>query len=281
MSEPAFWIKVAELPLDLDANLLSARLTARGIAHRIEQLGASRALCVTRREDIPTVLMVLRESGLAAGADQPPGLAAQARAAPVVVAVLSLGLLGALLVSFAPQLVHSLTFQDFTILDSGELQLSVPEASFARGEYWRLLTPTLLHFGMLHIVFNALWVWEFGRRIEALAGHGNFLLIVLATALGANVGQYLWRPDSLFGGLSGVVYGLLGYLWIRHRLAPHPLSQLTPGILPLMLVWLLLCLLGVVDWFIRGGVANGAHVTGLAIGIAFGALAGYSARSRN
>ena len=280
MTEPAFWITVAELPPELDADLLSSQLTARGIAHRIEPLGTSRALCVTRREDIPTVLMVLRESGWA-DADRPPGLAAQARAAPVVVAVLSLGLLGALLVSFAPQLVHSLTFQDFTILDSGTLQLSAPDAGFARGEYWRLLTPALLHFGMLHILFNALWVWEFGRRIEALAGHGNFLLIVLATAIGANVGQYLWRPDSLFGGLSGVVYGLLGYLWIRHRLAPHPLSQLTPGILPLMLGWLLLCLVGVVDWFIRGGVANGAHVAGLAIGIAFGALAGCSARSRN
>ena len=279
MTDSDFWITVAELPPELDADLLSSQLTARGIAHRIEQLGTSRALCVTRREDIPTVLMVLRESE--ASADRSPGLAAQARAAPVVMALLLLGLAGTLLVSFVPQLVRSFTFQDFVILDSGELQLSAPDVGFARGEYWRLLTPALLHFGALHILFNALWIWEFGRRIEALVGHGNFLLIVLATTVGANVGQYLWRPDSLFGGLSGVVYGLLGYLWIRHRLAPHPLSQLTPGILPLMLVWLLLCLMGVVDWFIRGGVANGAHVTGLAIGIAFGALAGYSARSRN
>ena len=278
MTEPDVWITIAELPAELDAELLSQRLTARGIAHHIEPLGAGRVLRVTRREDIPTVLMVLRESGT--GADRLP-LAAQARAAPVVMALLVLGLAGALLVSFVPHWVHSFTFQDFILLDSGELQLGAPDVGFARGEYWRLLTPALLHFGALHIVFNALWIWEFGRRIEALVGHGNFLLIVLATTVGANVGQYLWRPDSLFGGLSGVVYGLLGYLWIRHRLAPHPLSQLTPGILPLMLVWLLLCLMGVVDWFIRGGVANGAHVTGLAIGIAFGALAGYSARSRN
>lgn len=280
MTDPGFWITVAELPPELDADLLSQRLTARGVAHRIEPLGASRVLRVTRREDIPTVLMALRESGQGGG-DRPPGLAAQARAAPVVMALLLLGLAGALVVSFAPQLVHRFTFQDFAILDTGELRTEAPDVSLERGEYWRLLTPTLLHFGTLHILFNALWIWEFGRRIEALAGHGNFLLIVLATAVGANVGQYLWQPDGLFGGLSGVVYGLLGYLWIRHRLAPHPLSQLTPGILPLMLVWLLLCLVGVVDWFIRGGVANGAHVTGLAIGIAFGALAGCSARSRN
>lgn len=274
MSSSESRITVAELPPELDSDFLSLQLTARGIAHHIEQLETSRVLCVTRREDIPRALTVLRDYNR----DPQPGLAAQVRAAPVVMAVLLSGLAGALLVSFAPQLVHNFTFQDFTLAEGGELRLGMADAGFMRGEYWRLLTPALLHFGMLHIVFNALWIWEFGRRIEALAGHRVLLLIVLAIAIGANVGQYLWQPDNLFGGLSGVVYGLLGYLWIRHRIAPHPLSQLTPGILPLMLVWLVLCLAGVVDWFIQGGVANGAHVTGLVIGIAFGALAGLSAR---
>lgn len=279
MTDPEPWITVAELPPGLDGEVLSLQLTARGVAHRIEGSGERRLLRVARREDIPTVLLVLREYGRRA-ATAPPGLATQARAVPVVVAVLLLGLAGALLVSFALYLVPSLTFQDFTLLGSDELRLKPPGAAFARGEYWRLLTPTFLHFGIFHIVFNALWIWEFGRRVEVLVGHGNFLVIFLATAIGANVGQYLWQPDSLFGGLSGVVYGLLGYIWIRHRLAPHPLLRLPPGIAPLMLAWLLLCLVGVVDWFIQGGVANGAHVTGLLIGAAFGALAGVSARSR-
>lgn len=279
MTDPEPWITVAELPPGLDGEVLSLQLTARGVVHSIEGSGERRLLRVARREDIPMVLMVLREYGRRA-ATAPPPLAAQARAVPVVMAVLLLGLAGALLVSFTPALVPSFTFQDFTFLGGGELRLEPPGSAFARGEYWRLLTPAFLHFGIFHIVFNALWIWEFGRRMEALVGHGNFLLIFLATAIGANVGQYLWHPDSLFGGLSGAVYGLLGYIWIRHRLAPHPLLRLTPGIVPLMLAWLALCLVGVVDWFIQGGVANGAHVTGLLIGAAFGALAGISARGR-
>lgn len=210
----------------------------------------------------------------------PPSLAVQARAVPLVMTVLALGVLGALIVSFAPRWVPLFTLQDFVILDGGELRMEPPAAALERREYWRLLTPAFLHFGIFHIVFNALWIWEFGRRIERLAGHGNFLLIFLATAVGSNLGQQLWQPDELFGGLSGVVYGLLGYLWLRHWLAPQPLSQLTPGILPLMLIWLLLCLSGVVDWFISGGIANGAHVAGLLIGIALGAVAGVAARNR-
>jgi len=210
-------------------------------------------------------------------ATRPPSTT-RAADVPVVIAVLALGLMGALLVHLTPQWIHLFTFQDFRLQESGDLQLASPVTALEQGEYWRLLTPAFLHFGLFHIGFNALWLWEFGRRIERLAGHPLFLMLFVATAMGANIGQYLWHPDGLFGGLSGVVYGLLGYLWVRHRLAPHPLTQLPPGILPLMLIWLLLCLLGVVDWFIQGGVANGAHVTGLLVGIAFGALAGYSAR---
>jgi GlpG protein len=40
-------------------------------------------------------------------------------------------------------------------------------------EWWRLLTPTLIHFGWLHVVFNCLWLWEFGQRIEHRLGAIN------------------------------------------------------------------------------------------------------------
>lgn len=212
--------------------------------------------------------------------DPQPWPTTRASDVPVVIMMLVLGLAGALLVRLAPQWIHLFTFQDFTLQESGELRLAAAGTALKQGEYWRLVTPVFLHFGLIHIAFNALWLWEFGRRIERSTGHAGFLVLFLATATGSNAGQYLWHPDSLFGGLSGVVYGLMGYLWIRHRLAPHPLTQLPPGIVPLMLAWLVLCLLGVVDWFIEGGVANGAHVTGLLTGIAFGALAGHSAGHR-
>ncbi len=279
MSDPEPWIAVAELPLAVDIETLSQHLAERGVAHRFDDRADSRVLLVARRDDIPTVLMVLREYGRFMDASA-PGLAAQARQVPVVVAMLLLGLIGALLVSFLPDAIHWFTFQDFGVTEADKLRLEVADTAFARGEYWRLLTPAFLHFGLFHIVFNSLWIWEFGRRVERLAGHGNFLLIFLAIAVGSNVGQYLWHPNDLFGGLSGVVYGLLGYIWVRNKLAPHPLLALAPGIFPLMIIWLLVCLAGVVDLFLQGGVANGAHVTGLVIGALFGGLAGFSARAR-
>lgn len=280
MSDAEPWIAVAELPLAVDTEMLSQRLAERDVAHRFDDRPGSRVLLVERRDDIPTVLMVLREYGRLMGAPT-PSLAVQARQVPVVVAMLLLGLIGALLVSFVPDVVHWFTFQDFGVTDADRLRLEPADTAFARREYWRLLTPAFLHFGLFHIVFNSLWIWEFGRRVEQLAGHANFLLIFLAIAVGANVGQYLWHPNDLFGGLSGVVYGLLGYIWVRNKLAPHPLLGLAPGIFPLMIIWLIVCLLGVVDLFLQGGVANGAHVTGLVIGALFGGLAGFSARAQS
>lgn len=274
------WFPVAELPREIDTATLSARLAEQSVAHRFHERPGSRVLLVARRGDVPAALLALRECGLFVGVPT-PSLAAQARQAPVVTAVLLLGVLGALLVSLLPDAVHWFTFQDFTLTDADKVHLEAPEAGFARGEYWRLLTPVLLHFGLFHILFNGLWLWEFGRRIERLAGHGNFLLILAAIAAGSNVGQYLWSPGGLFGGLSGVVYGLLGYIWVRNRLAPHPLLGIAPGIFALMMIWLIVCLAGVVNLFLQGGVANGAHVTGLVIGALFGALAGYSARARS
>ncbi|MGD9983600.1 MAG: rhomboid family intramembrane serine protease [Porticoccaceae bacterium] len=280
MSDAEPWIAVAELPLEIDVTALSQRLAERDVAHRFDDRPGSRVLLVERREDIPTVLMLLREYSRLPGAPA-PSLAVQARQVPVVVVMLLLGLIGALLVSFLPDAIHWFTFQDFGVTDADKLSLEPADTAFSRREYWRLLTPAFLHFGLFHIVFNSLWIWEFGRRVEPLAGHANFLLIFLAIAAGANVGQYLWHPNDLFGGLSGVVYGLLGYIWVRNKLAPHPLLGLAPGIFPLMIIWLLVCLAGVVDLFLQGGVANGAHVTGLIIGALFGGLAGFSARAQS
>ncbi len=97
------------------------------------------------------------------------------------------------------------------------------------------IAPIFIHFGVFHIVFNGLWLWEFGRRIESLAGSLHFLLLVLVTGLVSNGAQYWWSGPSLFGGMSGVIFGLLGYLWIRNLVAPHPGLALPRGIVPLLI----------------------------------------------
>jgi GlpG protein len=136
-----------------------------------------------------------------------------------------------------------------------------------QGEIWRLFTPIFLHFGILHLVFNMLWLRDLGSMVEAHQGSRVLLLLVLVLAGVSNVAQYgIDGPD--FGGMSGVVYGLLGYIWMQGRFNPASQLSLQPQTVTLMIVWFLVCLSGLV-----GPIANTAHAAGFGIGIAWGFLA--------
>ncbi len=173
--------------------------------------------------------------------------------------------------------LHWLTFTDFRL--EGDYLVFIPPAeSLAAGQWWRLFTPMLIHFGILHLAMNSLWYWELGRRIEARQGAGWLLALTLLFALLSNAAQYLFGGPSLFGGLSGVLYGLLGYCWIFQRLAPTPAYHLPPGVLVMMLVWLVLCASGLITALGFGSIANAAHVGGLLAGCLAGLLGGALAR---
>lgn len=132
---------------------------------------------------------------------------------------------------------------------------------------WRLISPMLLHFGWLHLVFNVLWWLDLGRRIEC---QSRLLLVVLLlfTSVAANVAQ-AWQVASLFGGLSGVIYGLLGYIWVMDRYNPVR-YHLPQNILIFMLLWLLLGISGLFPALGFGDMANMAHIGGLVAGVAWG-----------
>ena len=198
---------------------------------------------------------------------------------PVVIITILLGILGAMVVRYQFDWVHWFTFQDFVIKGSQIGFYSAGEG-LQKGEYWRLLTPAFLHFGLFHIAFNGLWVWEFGRRIEWLGGSRHMLMVLLVTAVISNIAQYWWGGPSLFGGLSGVVYGLLGYLWIRNRAYPHPATALPPGILGFLLFWLVICMTGIVGALMGSAVANAAHTGGLLTGMFLGGGYGLIARAK-
>ncbi|MDO8332720.1 MAG: rhomboid family intramembrane serine protease [Pseudomonas sp.] len=196
-------------------------------------------------------------------------------------AVLLLSLLVAAVTLLGENLnsIHWLSFQDFRI--QGDYLLFTPLGdSLAAGQWWRLLTPMLVHFGVLHLAMNAMWYWELGRRIEQQQGSWCLLLLTLLYGLVSNFAQYVFGGPSLFGGLSGVLYGLLGYCWIYQRLAPTSAYRLPPGVLVMMLVWLLLCLSGLITALGFGSIANAAHVGGLLIGCLTGLLGGALARLR-
>jgi GlpG protein len=152
-------------------------------------------------------------------------------------------------------------------LESGYLHWHAWLPEVRRGEIWRLFTPVLVHFGLLHILFNMLWLRDLGSMIEARQGSRMLLLLVLVLAAVSNVAQYgIDGPD--FGGMSGVVYGLLGYIWMQGRFNPASQLSLQPQTVMLMIVWFFVCLSG-----LAGSIANTAHAVGLGIGIVWGFLA--------
>lgn len=142
---------------------------------------------------------------------------------------------------------------------------------FQHGEFWRLLTPVFLHFGVLHLVFNMMWLYQLGSLIEARQGPLRLLLLVIVTGIFSNVAQYLIGGPQ-FGGMSGVVYALAGYVWMRGKHDHASGLFLNQQSVTILLVWLVVCFTGFV-----GPVANYAHLGGLVSGMAIGRISAYLA----
>lgn len=142
----------------------------------------------------------------------------------------------------------------------------LPEAM--RGEIWRLFTPALLHSSFLHLLFNMLWLKDLGSLIETRVSSLYLLGLVVGTAIGSNLVQYWWDGPG-FGGMSGVVYGLFGFIWMRGKFDPASGLFLDKQTVILMLVWFFVCLFEFIP-----RVANGAHLGGLVIGALWGFISG-------
>ncbi len=150
------------------------------------------------------------------------------------------------------------------------------------GEIWRLVTPIFLHDGIWHLVFNMWWLYYLGGAIERRRGQVRYLSLVLVLAIGSNLAQYflgkLGSGESLastprsifFGGMSGVVYGLFGYVWMKMRFQPELGLGIDRTNFILMIAWFFLCMTPWIHIFISGGVANAAHVAGLLMGMLIG-----------
>jgi len=152
---------------------------------------------------------------------------------------------------------------------------SNPLASVAKGEAWRVVTPIFIHLSVIHLVFNMIMFFQFGRLVESLRGTAWFAIAVLVIAIISNFAQAT-APDTLpealrgspfFGGMSGVVYGLFGYTWMKSLFDPQPQLYLSPVTVIILVGWLFLCMTPAI-----GNVANVAHIVGLVVGAAFGYL---------
>lgn len=132
------------------------------------------------------------------------------------------------------------------------------------GQIWRLITPIFLHFNFLHIFFNMWWLKDLGNIIEYKQGKKFFAFLLLSIALASNLSQF-FMSGPMFGGMSGVIYGLFGYIWIRGKFDPSSGYYIDQSTVYILIGWLFLCMTGLL-----GPIANTAHVAGLLAGMAFG-----------
>lgn len=271
------WYPVKHFPLDADLRALTTYLQQRGLIHRIVEDQGQQLLEVVDEQVIPSLQEFLQDYtqgriqfsapppvATATVNTQRPDIMVEIQSAPITVALILLSACGTLLTQtdWGFLGLHFFSFQDFDI-QGRVLPLM---GSLQAGEIWRLLTPVFIHFSLFHLLFNSLWVWDFGRRLEYLMGRMHFLLFFALTGVASNIVQFLWSGSSMFGGMSGVVYALLGFIAVRQRLAPHPLVMVPNALIGFMLFWLVLCMTDIVNYFISGSIANAAHLGGLIAG---------------
>src|SRR6056300_912827 len=114
-------------------------------------------------------------------------------------------------------LIEPLTFTkiDLSTYQGGYVKYYPIEITyFQDNEWWRLITPMFIHFSLTHLAFNCLWVYVIGSKIELIDGYFTFINLVIFSSIISNLAQHYFGGSALFGGLSGVIYGLLGYCMI-------------------------------------------------------------------
>ena len=138
----------------------------------------------------------------------------------------------------------------------------IPSA-IAQGEWWRLITSTLLHGSILHLLFNMYALYWLGPQLERALGHSRFAALYVLSALGGSVASY-WFSDLLTVsvGASGAIFGLITATIVIGREMRTDVSQL-----------IVLLGINVIIGFAQPGIDWRAHfggaVTGAAVAFLF------------
>jgi GlpG protein len=272
-----------QLPSDLDLRGFSEFLKSRDIQHRISLVGVEQVIWVEPHIDQAQLVSYFQQwqrESRSAGS-QPSQtttlnsafnrLRVNAARFPLTIALVIANLVAFPLGLAASNGEHGEFFQNMMLvafeIRGDRIYFADLAYTLDSGQYWRLLSPMLIHFGWLHLTFNLLWVWEIGRRIEFLHGASMFVLLTLFSGLLANLGQYWLTGASLFGGMSGVLFGFIGYCMVWDTFSTGRRFGIVRSIYIGMLVFLVIGFTGVFDSLGLGNLANGAHLGGLIAGV--------------
>jgi rhomboid protease GluP len=124
------------------------------------------------------------------------------------------------------------------------------------GEWWRLLTPIVLHIGLIHLIMNTIALYYLGTAVERIYGNSRFLFIYLFAGFAGTTCSFVFSP-SLSAGASGAIFGCFGAL-LFFGLKYKSLFFRTIGMNIISLVAINL-LFGI----LMPGIDNAGHIGGL------------------
>ncbi|MCH7672743.1 MAG: rhomboid family intramembrane serine protease [Proteobacteria bacterium] len=279
-------IRAASLSIDVNLLSLSQLLQRQGVPHRIVEESGQQVIWVEGEGEAALVRQALADWSANSGNLQAdpllqnagtlsvgaallprrslvPSLKRAFVASPVTFSLIAACLLVALLSLMGSQpgrvgvLFYPLLAVDNLFALLGELT--------SVGTILRTLTPMFLHFGELHLIFNMLWLWYFGRQLEAIHPRWLFVVLIILTSFVSNTTQYLSSNFNNFGGMSGVVYGLVGYTWLVHTLMPRSRLEIRGSMFAVFVAALVLMEILASSW-----IATAAHIGGLFSGLLLG-----------
>ena len=277
-------IKAASLPIDVDLFSLSEHLKQQALSHRINEESGNQIIWVNSEADAILIQEILatwqeqtaEERGSLESATKrrssSAGLLSNSAtrfilsnllANPITIILIGCCLLVAAFSSLGAS-TSKLGFLFFPLISSagfGSLVSDIDSFSV----FVRTLMPMFLHFGELHLLFNMLWLWYFGKQLEFIHPAWLFVSIIVVTSFASNVTQYLYTGYNNFGGMSGVVYGLLGYTWMIHQFMPRSKLVIDNKMFIVFVVLLVAMEILAGSW-----IASAAHVGGLVSGLISG-----------
>jgi membrane associated rhomboid family serine protease len=127
---------------------------------------------------------------------------------------------------------------------------------------WRMVTALFVHSGILHIAFNMLALWIFGRMIENMLGTWRFLALYGISGVFGSAAVALIAPGLTVVGASGAIFGLFAAFFVLQRSLGNNAVQL------LVIIGLNLA----IGFFPGSNVAWQAHLGGVVAGFVTGYL---------
>jgi membrane associated rhomboid family serine protease len=139
--------------------------------------------------------------------------------------------------------------------------------STTNGEWWRLLTSTFLHGGLMHLIANMYGLLFVGIFLEPLLGRTKYLTVYLLTGILASCASLWWYDATVSVGASGAIFGLYG-LFLALLLTKKFPPDFSKAFLTSTLIFIGYNLL----MGLTGGIDNAAHIGGLLSGFVVGLI---------